>query len=39
MLEVVWEFKRTQLTLEMGEDYDGKITEIDYGVIGLDMEN
>lgn len=39
MLEMIWNAKKTVLTLEMGKDYDGKITDIDYGVIALDMEN
>lgn len=39
MLEMIWNVKKTELKLEMGKDYDGKITDIDYGVICLDMEN
>ena len=39
MLEVIFNVKKTELTLEMGKDYDGKITDIDFGVICLDMEN
>ncbi len=39
MLEVVFNIKKTELTLEMGSDYDGRITDIDFGVICLDMEN
>jgi len=39
MLEIVWNVKKTELKLEMGKDYGGKTTEIDYGVIALDMEN
>ncbi len=39
MLEVIFNFKKTNLSLEMGKDYDGRITDIDFGVIALDMEN
>ena len=39
MLELIFNTKKTRLTLEMGKDYDGKITDIDYGIIAIDMEN
>ena len=38
MLEVIFEAKKTNLTLERGADYEGAgITDIDYSVIAVDM--
>jgi hypothetical protein len=39
MLEIVTNVKKTNLALEMGADYAGRTTDIDYGVIAIDMEN
>ena len=39
LLDVFMNFQKTQLELEMGEDYEGAtVTELDYGVIAVDME-
>lgn len=38
MLEIIYQVAKTILTVEKGTDYKGKIANIDYSVIALDME-
>jgi len=39
MLEIIYNTAKTNLSVEMGSDYAGKVSDIDFGVIALDMEN
>lgn len=39
LLEVVTEVNKTVLTLESGQDYKGKVTGIDFGIIAIDIKH
>jgi hypothetical protein len=39
MLDFWAMFKKTRLTVEVGGDYAGKVANIDYGIINLDLEH